>query len=98
MDMKDLESAVRELIETIYEVKYTRPLYVKELKRWNGEHLGYKLILPLNKDEKPIELAMEGNKDQFLDFIKDELKHNGYNRVKFYTAYRIYFSHGCCEK
>ena len=60
MDMKDLESAVRELIEQIYEAKYTRPLYVKELQRWDGSLLGYKLILPLNKDERPIELAMEG--------------------------------------
>ena len=98
MDMKDLESAVRELIEQIYEAKYTRPLYVKELQRWDGSLLGYKLILPLNKDERPIELAMEGNKDQFLNFVKDELTHNGYDRVKFYTAQKIYFSHGCCEK
>jgi len=63
MDMKDLESAVRKLIEDIYEAEYNRLLSVVETKTWNGKHLGYKLILSLNKDEKPIELAMEGNKD-----------------------------------
>ena len=98
MDMKDLESAVRKLIEDIYEAEYNRLLSVVETKTWNGKHLGYKLILSLNKDEKPIELAMEGNKDQFLKFVENELRHNCYNHVKFYTAQRIYFSHGCCEE
>jgi hypothetical protein len=98
MDTKDLESAVRKLIEDIYEAKYNRLLTVKETFNWAGKHLGYKLSLSLNKDERPIELAMEGNEEQFLKFIENELRHNCYNHVKFYTAKRIYFSHGCCEK
>ena len=98
MDTKDLELAVRNLIEKIYEAKYNRLLTVEETKTWDGRHLGYKLVLSLNKDEKPVELAMEGNKEQFLKFVEDELRHNCYNHVKFYTARRIYFSHGCCEE
>ena len=63
MDTKDLELAVRNLIETIYEAKYNRLLSVVETHTFDGRHLGYKLILSLNKDEKPVELAMEGNKE-----------------------------------
>ena len=35
MDMKDLESAVRKLIETIYEAKYNRLLSVIETKTYD---------------------------------------------------------------
>lgn len=101
--MKDLEEAIKEIIEQTYDCKYTGMLKVYETfqddpKYKNPIHLGYKVEIGLNKDERPVELAMDGNKKQFLNFIKKEIKNNRYNFVDFFKADRLYFSVGCCEE
>lgn len=101
--MKDLELAIKELIEQMYDCKYKGSIKVSELMHedpnyWSPVHAGYKVEIGLNKQEKPIELAIDGNKQQFLDFVKSELKKNRYNYIEFFDAERLYFSVGCCEQ
>ena len=99
--MKDLELAIKELIEDIYNCKYKGLIRVSEITRDHPKgptHLGYQVEIGLNKDEKPIVLAIDGNKQDFLNFIKSELKKNRYNFVDFFTAERLYFNVGCCEQ
>lgn len=103
MDTKDLELVIRDYIEELYKCKYVGLLRVNETFQQvpeflNPIHLGYELELCLNKDEKPIRLAIDGNEKQFLQFIKQELKNNRYHCVDFFKATREYFSVGCCEK
>lgn len=99
-DMKDLEEQVRSIIEETYQCKYTGKIGVQEIVQDypEQEHLGYKVDIYLNKQETPVGLSFMGDKKEFLDFLKKELKSNRYNFVDFFTAERIYFSVGCCEE
>lgn len=92
MDMKDLESAVRDIIEEIYNKKYIGKLKVSKTPR------GFKLDLALGFDDTPHTYAMEGNEKQFLKFVKCELMRAGWNGVEFSELHKIYFTRGCCEK
>jgi len=101
--MKDLEQAVRKIIEEIYCAKYKGILRVEETFTDSHHnlpkcHLGYRLILGLNKDHAPVSLTMTGNKEQFLKFIKKELRHSHFDHVSYFTAEKMYFNNGCCER
>ena len=92
MDMKDLELAVRDIIEEIYNKKYIGKLKVIKTNK------GYKLEIALGFEDTPHSYAMEGNEKQFLDFVRCELKRAGWDGVEFSELHKIYFTRGCCEK
>ena len=102
MDTKDLELAIRKLIEDLYNVEYRGIIKVKELftdvPYSKPQHRGYKMSLGPNKMEKPIELACDGDECVILDFIAKELTKNRYDYIEYFTAEKIYFSRGCCKK
>jgi len=55
MDMKDLESAVRDIIKEIYNKEYIGKLKVSKTPK------GYKLEIALGFEDTPHSYAMEGN-------------------------------------
>ena len=57
MDTKDLELAVLDIIEKLYEKKYTGMLKVTKLKS------GYKLQLGFGHNDIPQEYAFDGNEE-----------------------------------
>ncbi len=98
--MKDLEIAINKLIEEIYCKKYIGRLKVTETFTEHPvlrtkEHTGYNLELGLNKDLQPVTLAFQGTKEEFLKFIEKELRHNNYDKVKFFTGQKLYFNNDC---
>lgn len=92
MDMNDLESAVRELIKNIYKKEYTGMLKVIKLKN------GYKLQLGFGHNDKPYECAFEGNAEQFIYFMCDELRKIHWDSIDFGELKKVYFTSGCCER
>lgn len=105
MGTKDLELAVRDIIERLYNVEYIGRLKVSETfykipghPEGKDHHLGFKLELGLNKDECPVSLACDGTIEQFLKFIYNELKNNRYHYTDYFTANKLYFNRGCCEE
>lgn len=91
MDTKDLESAVLDIIKDIYEKEYTGMLKVIKLKR------GYKLQLGFGHNDVPQEYAFDGNAENFLKYIKRELKKAGWDSIDFCELKKLYFTRGCCE-
>lgn len=90
MTTKELEQAILELISTIYCKEYIGRIAVIETFTDDKEHLGYLLKLGLNKDEKPLAIAWEGSKEDYLPFIKEELKRLGLDLTKYFTAIQLY--------
>lgn len=48
----------------------------------------YELYLYLDRWHTPIVLSYEGSKDEFKQFIRDEIKKNKYEKVHFYKITR----------
>jgi hypothetical protein len=89
MTTKDLEQAILDLFEEIYQAKYTAGIKVKELMTWDGNHRGYELILDLNNKEKPLTIAYEGDFKTFLKFLNKELRFMALNRTKYYFGQKF---------
>lgn len=86
---KDLELAILDMLREDYCSEYIGRIKVIETFSL-GKHLGYVLKLGLNKDEKPLAIAMEGSDDEFLKFVHKELCKRKLNKVEYYTAIQIY--------
>jgi hypothetical protein len=61
--MKELENEILCLIEKIYHKKYVGKIKVSELEN------GFQLALGLNQEEKPLVIAADMSKEDFLSFI-----------------------------
>lgn len=97
MTTKELEQVILELIRTTYCKEYTGRIKVIETFD-GGNHLGYRLELGLNKDERPLSIAGEGSDKEFLSFIERELKDRSLDRTEYFTAIQIYNTDECKEK
>lgn len=96
MTTHDIEQAIRDIIKCLYCKEYQGLLKVQEtFYQFPGEppeHLGYKVSIGLNKDEKPLSIAGEGTPEQFLEFITNELKARSLDRTRYFTAIQLYES------
>lgn len=94
MTTHDIEQAIRDLIKTLYCKEYQGVLKVYETtSKFPGElpeHIGYKVDLGLNKDEKPLSIACDGSAEEFIKFIEKELKERSLDRTKYFTAIQLY--------
>lgn len=94
---QELEQAVLDIIKKIYCKEYLGKIKVTETKGSFG-HLGYKLELACNKDERPFTVAGEGSATQFLELVEKELRLSGLDRVDYFTGYQIYNIDECEKK
>lgn len=94
MTTQDIEQVIRDLIKSLYCVEYQGVLKVYETTyKFPGrepEHVGYRMDLGLNKDEKPLSIACDGTAKEFIEFIKKELKERSLVRTKYFTAIQLY--------
>lgn len=102
MTTHDIELAIRDLIKKIYCREYQGVLKVHEVfSKFPGEepqHIGYRMDLGLNKDEKPLSIASDGTAEQFLAFIEKELKSRSLIRTQYFTAIQLYDYEDGCKK
>lgn len=94
MTIQNIELAIRDLIRTLYCVEYIGSLKVNEtVSTFPGElpeHIGYRVDIGLNKDEKPLSIAGDGTSDDFLKLVERELKERSLTRTKYFTAIQLY--------
>jgi len=95
--MTKLEQEVLNIINEIIEGKYIGKLkvIVSEPEKVCGEpecrplnNTIYSLYLYLDRWYTPIILSYEGTKNEFISFIRKELKKNKYEKVHFYKINR----------
>lgn len=104
MTTQDIEQAIRDLIKELYCAEYQGVLKVRETTyEFPGEepeHIGYRVDIGLNKDEKPLSIACQGSAEEFIQFIKKELMERSLIRTKYFTAIQLYedFKDGCKEE
>ena len=92
-----LEDEVRTVIEDIYKAKYVGALQITPILNEESQ-LGYKLRLGMNKDERPLYIAFEGNKDGFIKYLKQELRIRRLADTEFYYGEKLYKQNEeCCK-
>ncbi len=85
MTTQELEQVILDLIQTIYKCKYIGMLKVIKLP------VGYKLQLGWRHDEHPISIMSDSpTAEDFIEFVKSELKMRKLNKVKYFSGFKIY--------
>lgn len=85
MTTQELEQAILESFITINKVKYIGRIKVIEHK----DHDGYTLVLGLNNNEKELTMSCDGTAEQFLSFIRKEIRERQLCRVDYYSGYQV---------
>ena len=83
--MNELELQVLQIIRDVYEKEYVGKLKVTQTEN------GYILRLYLNKpDNMPILIAADLNAEDFLKYVRQELKSRQLQKINFYKGVKIY--------
>lgn len=86
--MTEIEKQVKEIIEEVIEGKYIGKL--KVVSEPINDSVLWMLLLYLDLELTPMILAYEGDRREFLDFIRKELKARKLQTVKFWKAIQVY--------
>ena len=82
MTTQDIEQAILEAVQDIYHKKYVGKLEVRQLSK------GYQLLMWFNKPEAPITISAECSAENFIKFIRKELKERHFELVQYFTGYK----------
>lgn len=80
---------VRQLIEMIYCRKYVGYLKVEDLRNWDGSHRGWLVYIGLHQDERPLQIAYDGDEFQFLKYLDRRLRTDRLHEIQYSNGYRI---------
>ena len=97
MTNQELEAAVLSIIEKAYEAKYIGKIKIKDILDCSGKIVGYKLILGLNNNERPLTIQIEGTSEQFLKYVEKELRSRHLHYTAFYKGYQVTIDDGCID-
>lgn len=92
MTTHSIEQAILEAVMAIYHKKYVGKLKVTQLTN------GYQLLIWLNKQETPISISADLNAENFIKYIKEELRSRRFHEVKYYTGYKYEPLDDTCER
>lgn len=82
MTTQDIEQAILEAVQDIYHKKYVGKLEVRQLSK------GYQLLMWFNKPEAPITISAECSAQNFIKFIRKELRERHFELVQYFTGYK----------
>lgn len=63
--------------------------FVGEIKIENLEPVGYKVAFNFNKSENPVVIIADLPDEEFLPFIKEEIRSRKFHKVKYYSASKL---------
>ena len=68
------EEQVRDLIERIYCYKYVGKIKITELHTHRGHIRGYLFDFGLNRDERPLSIAIDGCPNEVMRYLEQDLR------------------------
>lgn len=84
-----MKEEILQIIRDLYCCEYTGLLKVEDIPG------GYCLTIGLNNDEKPLRISASLDKENFLKFIREELRQRRLDGVSYYYGYQHYADPGC---
>lgn len=84
-----MKEKILQIIRDLYCCEYTGLLKIEEIPN------GYCLVLGLNNTEKPLRISANLDEENFLKFIRKELRERHLDFTKYYYGYQIMADPGC---
>ena len=84
MTHTDLKQVILDCIRQLYKMEF-----IGEIKIKNLDPIGYKVSLNLDRSENPLVLIADLPDEEFLDFIKEEIRSRKLHKVKHYLATKV---------
>ena len=84
MTHTELNQVIRENMRELYEMEF-----VGEIKIENLEPVGYKVAFNFNRSENPVVIIADLPDEEFLPFIKEEIRSRKFHKVKYYSASKL---------
>lgn len=63
--------------------------FIGDIKIEDLEPVGYKVSFNFNKSENPVVIIADLPDEEFLPFIKEEIRSRKFQRVKYFGAYKL---------
>lgn len=89
MTTTELEQVIQDYLMDIYHKKYIGKLHIEKLKP-----KGYYIKFGMDRPFQPLIIYAELNDNDFLKFLKDELKSKRFNHV-YYGQLNLTYSNDC---
>lgn len=86
MTLVELEQVILEYMRKIYDKEYIGKIKVENIYGDFREPIGYKVILGLNNEEKPLVIAKEGSEKDLLKTIYEELRFRNLVEVEYFEG------------
>ena len=84
MTLTELKQVILDYIRELYECEYVGGLDIEYL-----DPTGYKVSFYLNKGEYPLAIITDLSEEEFLPFIKEELRSRKLHRTKYFSATKL---------
>ena len=84
MTHTDLKQAILDCIRQLYKMEFIGEIKIEDL-----DPVGYKVSLNLDRSENPLVLIADLPDEEFLDFIREEIRSRKLHKVKHYLATKV---------
>lgn len=92
MTHTDLKQAILDCIKVLYDAEFVGTIKIEDL-----DPIGYKVSLYLDKSENPVVIIADLPDEEFLPYIKEELRSRKLHKVKFFNATKLPYTQECYE-
>ena len=84
MTHTELNQVIREYMRELYKMEF-----IGDIKIENLDPVGYKISFNFNRSENPVVIIADLPDEEFLPFIKEEIRSRKCQRVKYYSASKL---------
>ena len=84
MTHTELNQVIREYMRELYEMEFVGEIKIEDL-----EPVGYKVAFNFNRSENPVVIIADLPDEEFLPFIKEEIRSRKFHKVKYYSASKL---------
>ena len=85
MTIEEIKCTILQIIEQVYHKKYIGKLEVTRL-----EPIGLQVKFGMNNVDKPLVISAQLEDEDFLKFLREELRSRGLNTVKYFLGVKTY--------
>lgn len=85
MSIKEIENAILQTIEEVYNKKYIGKLFITRL-----DPIGLSVKFGMNNVDKPIVISAQLDDVSYLKFLRQELRDRGLHTVQYFLGVKSY--------